>query len=73
MQESIGEVVELVEFLCQAILTMPRRGNEGEIQDAVGVLLVAPIRTGSEDERDLRACEGAEVLGKASALQVQSV
>lgn len=41
--------------------------NKGKIQDAVGELFGASIRTGSEDERGVRACECAEALGTASA------
>ena len=59
--ESIGDVVELVELLCQAILSTPREGgkNGGKIQDTVGELLGATIRTRFEDESQcqcLRVC-----------------
>ena len=61
---SIGDVVELVELLCPAILSTPREGgkNGGEIQDAVGRLLGATIRTRFEYEwrcQCLRVCRSA--------------
>ena len=61
---SIGDVVELVELVCPAILSTPREGgkNEGKIQDAVGELLGATIRTRFEDEsrcQCLRVCRSA--------------
>ena len=63
-QGSIGDVVELVELVCPAILSTPREGgkNEGKIQDAVGELLGATIRTRFEDEsrcQCLRVCLSA--------------
>ena len=72
---SIGNVVEIVGLLCMAIPLKPKEEekNKGKTQDAVGELLGATIRTGSEDERGVRACECAEALGKASASLFQSV
>ena len=63
-QCSIGDVVELVELLCLAILLTPREGgkNRGKILDTVGELLGATIRTRFEDEsrcQCLRACRSA--------------
>ena len=63
-QASIGDVVELVELLCPAILSTPREGekNGGKIQDTVGELLGATIRTRFEDEsqrQGLRVCLSA--------------
>ena len=63
-QASIGDVVELVELLCPAILSTPREGekNGGKIQDTVGELLGATIRTRFEDEsqrQGLRVCRSA--------------
>ena len=60
-QGSIGDVVELVELLCPAILSTPREGgkNGGKIQDTVGELLGATIRMRFEDESQcqcLRVC-----------------
>ena len=42
---SIGDVVELVELLCLAILSTPREGgkNGGRIQDTVGKLIGVTI------------------------------
>ena len=52
LKESIGDVVELVELLCLAILSTPIEGtkNVGKIQNTVGELLGATIRTRFEDE-----------------------
>ena len=49
---SIGDVVELVELLCLAILSTPIEGtkNVGKIQNTVGELLGATIQTRFEDE-----------------------
>ena len=46
-QSSIGDVVELVELFCLAILSTPREGgkNGGRIQDTVGELIGVTIRT----------------------------
>ena len=64
MRGSIGDVVELVELLCLAILLTPREvgKNGGKIQDTVGELLGATIRTHFEDEsrcQCLRVCRSA--------------
>ena len=61
---SIGDVVELVELLCRAILSTLGEGGEngGKIQDSVGELLGATIRTRFEDESQcqcLRVCRSA--------------
>ena len=75
-QGSIGDVVELVELVCPAILSTPREGgkNGGKIQDTVGELLGATIRTHVlRTNRGVSACECAEALGKASASPFWSV
>ena len=61
---AIGDVVELVELLCLAILSTPREGgkNGGKIQDTVGELHGATIRTRFEYEsrcQCLRVCRSA--------------
>ena len=61
---SMGDSVELVELLCPAILSTRREGgkNGRTIQETVGELLVATIRTRFEDEsqrQGLRVCRSA--------------
>ena len=74
-EESIGDVVEFVELLYQAILSTPTETgkNGGEIQGAGGersLQLFGRVLTANSG---VRACERVEALGRVSASPFQSV